>query len=182
MTKSIIVIVAIIALLGFIIPFSMWMTYNNQEARLRNQAEAQQNVCKAHFDKMWKVITEVAEVPDNYKASFKETYVAIVQGRYGNARGGALLSFINESNPQFDSSLWANLQHAVEAERASFLWDQAKLLDIKREHDNLRTTRPSKWFLDKKQALDITIITSEKTEDAYKSKQENDIKLFQKGK
>jgi len=132
------------------------------------------------FDKMWKIIQQHAQVTDHYKDSFKEIYPALMEGRYGNARGGALMSWIKEDNPTLDAKVWMKMMNAIEAQRTSFFRDQQHLLDIKREHDDLRLQPPSKWFIDEADKITVVIITSAKTKAAYDSGQENDIDLFKK--
>ena len=158
----------------------MWFSYSRKHVQLKNQAEAQQKVCEAHFDKMWKIIKQHAQVTESYRDSFEKIYPALMEGRYGNARGGALFSWIQERNPDLDASVWKKLMSAIEAQRTAFFRDQQHLLDIKREHDNLRLQPPSKWFIDENDKIAVVIITSAKTEAAYSSGQENDIELFGK--
>jgi len=178
--KKTFLVVGGVALVLVIIYLAMWFTYSRQHVQLKNKAEAQQKVCEAHFDKMWKIIQQNAQVTDNYKESFKEIYPKLMEGRYGNARGGALMSWIQESNPNLDASIWKKLMNGIEAERTSFFRDQQYLLDIKREHDNLRLQPPSKWFINESDKIAVTIITSAKTEAAYSSGKEDDINLFTK--
>jgi len=91
-----------------------------------------------------------------------------------------LMSWITESNPTLDSKIWIKMMNAIEAERTSFFHDQKYLLDIKREHDDLRLQPPSKWFIDTSDEVKVTIITSAKTEEVYKMGKEEDINLFKK--
>jgi hypothetical protein len=158
----------------------MWFSYTRADVQLKNKAEAQQKVCEGHFDKMWKIIKQHAKVTDHYKDSFKEIYPALMEGRYGNARGGALMSWIKEDNPNLDAKVWIKMMNAIEAQRTSFFRDQEQLLDIKREHDNLRLQPPSKWFVGDSKEIEVVIITSAKTKEAYSSGEENDISLFEK--
>jgi hypothetical protein len=166
--------------LGVVVYGLMWFTYSRKHVQLKNKAEAQQKVCEGHFDKMWKIIQQHAQVTDHYKDSFKEIYPVLMEGRYGNVRGGALMSWIKEDNPNLDAKVWMKMMNAIEAQRTSFFRDQQHLLDIKREHDDLRLQPPSKWFVDQSDEIKVVIITSAKTKAAYDSGQENDIDLFKK--
>jgi hypothetical protein len=179
MKKTVIVLAGLAGVCALIYGL-MWFTYSRKHVQLKNKAEAQQKVCEAHFDKMWKVIKQHAQITDHYKESFKELYPKLMEGRYGNARGGALMSWIKESNPTLDSKVWTKMMNAIEAQRTAFFRDQEQLLDIKREHDDLRLQPPSKWFIDESDKVTVVVITSAKTKEAYSSGEENDVELFGK--
>jgi len=177
--KALIVLgVAVVAVVA--VWFIMAVTYENKAIGLENKAAAQTTVNEAFFDKMWKVIQQYAEVSDEYKTTFKEVYPALMEGRYGDARGGALLSFITESNPDFDITLYANLQKAIEAQREGFFREQKKLTDLKLQHDDIRTTWPGRVFVGDRPEMEIKIVTSAKTDEVFNTGQENDVSLFGK--
>jgi len=178
MAKAIIAVlaVAIVVFVGGY--FLMSWSYQNQETELRNLANQKQEVCAAHFDKMWKTIQQVAQVPDAAKQAFREMYEPLISGRYSADSGGVFMKWIQEQNPAFDWTLYGRVQTTVIAERESFFKDQEALLDVKREHTNLIQKRPGRWFLDPSDTLKVTIITSEKTKEAYETGEENDVDLF----
>jgi len=157
----------------------MNISYDNREIDLRNQSVAQEDVKKTIFDKTWKVIKQQAGVTEQYKEGFKEVYSEMMAGRYGNARGGALMSWIKESNPQFDASMFKQLMTTIEALRAEYAREQKKSIDIKKMHDDLRMKVPSGWFMDSDVTeLKIAIISSTKTEKIFESGIEDDISVF----
>jgi hypothetical protein len=51
------------------------------------------------------------------------------------------------------------------------------LRDIKLQHDNLRLKFPTKIFVGGKPALDITLVTSTKTEDIFQQGKEDNINI-----
>lgn len=157
---------------------SMFVNYSNQEIQLASQVKAQQKNNQVVFDTTWKIISQTAQVSENYKDSFANIYPDIMNGRYGNARGGALMSWVTESNPNFDISLYQKLIIAIEAQRTNFANEQKKLIDLDREHQVLCTTFPGSLFLGSRADLKINIVTSAKTEEAFKTGQDNDTKLF----
>lgn len=176
-------IIAAVATLGalLVLVFGMNIQYDNREARLRNQASAQQDANKVVFDKVWKVLQQKAQVTDQYKDAFAKIYPELMEGRYGNERGGALLSMITESNPNFDVSLYKDLMTSIEAQREGFARVQIALRDIKREHDDLRTTAPANWFVNAEE-LKVVLVTSGKTDEAFSTGREEDVDLFGKKK
>lgn len=157
-----------------------WVSANNNEISLRNQIEAQKQTCQAFYDKLWKVISQKAQVAEQYKTAFKEIYPELIAGRYGDEKGGTLMKWITESNPNFDVSLYKDLSASIEAERAGFFMEQKKLIDLDREHKNLRQKFPSSIFVGSRPDVEYTIITSDKTEEVYKTGKENDVELFKK--
>jgi hypothetical protein len=180
------IIIGGVLLFFIIVGVSIYFSISNSEVKIREQVIAQQDVCKANFDKMYKTINQVAQTAGQFnevsKEAFKEIYPSLMEGRYGNARGGALLSMITESNPQFDmkatGKLYENLQNAIEANRSEYFIEQKKLIDMRREHSTKLKTFPGSLFIGSRPEIDIIIITSEPTEATYKSGQENDINLF----
>jgi hypothetical protein len=168
---------------------------SNSEIRLKNRGNAQQEVCAAFFDKMWKVLQQKAGVTDQYKDGFKEIYTALMEGRYSNDGSGqgqqTFMKWIQESNPQFDASLYKDLMASIEGERNGFFVEQEKLIDIDREHKNMCQTFPNTIVVGKRPEIGyqedadgnvirkgIVIIKSLKTDEVYKSGQENDVELF----
>lgn len=155
---------------------------SNKEIRLRNQIAAQEKVLEGSFDKMWKIINQKAQVSTQYKDAFREIYDSIMSGRYGNERGGALMSWVTEHNPTFDVSLYKDLMNSIEAERTGFFMEQKKLTDLAREHRDILKTFPSNCFVGRRPEIKITIVSSDKTKEVIESGKENDIDLFKNGK
>lgn len=173
---TIIIAVAVASLL--IIIGSTWIFSSNKEIKLRNKIEAQQTVCKAYYDKLWKVISQKAQVADEYKNAFDTIYPKLIEGRYGDEKGGTLLKFITESNPDFDITLYKEVSNSIEAERAGFFAEQQILIDLKNEHNNLRQTFPSKIFVGSRPEIELNIISSDKTDAVYSEGKENDVEVF----
>ena len=170
---------AIILLLAVIFGIA-WLSATNREVSLRNAADAQGKANEASFDAMWKIIAGKAEVADEYKNSFREIWPEIISGRYTDKN--LLFKFVTEANPKFSVSLYKSLANSIEAERKRFLLGQEKLIDLKRQHDDLRQKWPSRWFVGDRPELEITVVTSEKTEDAFRSGREESEPMFPKRK
>lgn len=177
MNKNIIITLSVIGSL-LVLYFLMSITYTNKEIELRNQVMSQQEVIKLNFDKMFKVISQVAQVPEQAKKTFKEIYTPLIEGRYNNDRGGALMSWITENNPTFDFKLYERVQVVIEANREEFFIEQKKLVDYNREHAILLNKFPSRLFLYDVKEIEIITVTSDKTAKAFQTGQENDINIF----
>jgi len=160
----------------------MWISAHNKDKSLRNLAAAQEDVCKMVFDETWKIISQQAQVADEYKEAFRQIFSELMEGRYGNARGGSLMSWITEQNPEFDSALYIKIQSSIESQRHKYTEAQKMLRDIKLQHDDLRTKLPTSIFVGGRPVLEVTIVTSSKTENVYEEAKEDDINLFNRDK
>jgi hypothetical protein len=170
----------VVVVLGIV--FLMFASFSNKEVTLRNQAKAQEEANKVIYDEVWKVLQQKAGILDKYADDFKSVYSSIFDERYQGENSGQSPAFkwIVEHNPSFSMEMYKDLSTAVEVYRGKFSRVQQRLIDIKREHDNLRMQIPSAWFVGGKPELEITIVTSTKTERVFLSGKEDDIDLFQK--
>jgi uncharacterized membrane-anchored protein YhcB (DUF1043 family) len=150
--------------------------YNNQATILENQFNAEQESVTIQYDNLWKTISQKAEISDKYKNDFKDIYTEIVSSRYQD--DNLLFKFITESNPNYDVSLLKDLSRYVEAGRLGFTNSQQKLIDLKREHDNMRTTFPSSLYLGNRKELDLNLVTSSRTEEVRSTGKDDDVDLF----
>ena len=118
--KTIVVIaVIIIVALGVITTVGSYFNYNNQEVALREQAEAQRGKVEGVHDAMWKIISQKAQVSQDYRTSFDSIYTHIIGGRYSQG-DGTLMKWIKEANPNFDTSLYKDVMDAIEVQRTLF--------------------------------------------------------------
>lgn len=172
------IIVAFVALVGF----GTYYHYSNSEIRLRNLGEAQQQKNTAVFDTVWKILQSQAGVASEYKDQFKSVYQEIMSERYAGERerGAALMRFVQESNPTFDASLLRTLMASIEAQRTTFLKNQEQLINIRNQHKDLVQTVPGSWFVGGRSLLEITIVTSAKTDAVFSTGKEDDVDLFKK--
>ncbi len=170
-------VLGIVALLALMVGV-MYVNYSNKEVVLRQQIVAKQKANEAVYDNTWKIIKQTAQVTDRYEKGFKEIYSALMEGRYKGERGDMLLKFVNEANPQFDSSVYTKLQNSIEGQRNVWTDNQKMLIDLKREHDTLLTVIPACWFVGGRPRIDIVIVTSERTDKAFSTGKDNDTNLF----
>ena len=160
------------------IVITMNFSIQNTEIDLREVTISQEKKCEAYFDKMWKILKQQAGVSDKYKDAFKEIYPKLIEGRYSKG-DGSLMKWVQESNPEFKTSLYEQLTRSIESERTGFFNEQSTLIDMQREHKVYLQKAPNRWFLDDNlKPVEIKIITSSKTEEVYKTGKEDDIELF----
>jgi hypothetical protein len=184
MSKNLITGLIVSGSVGFIILIVVLMGIGatNSEVELRNQAGAQNKANEVVYDEVWKVLQQKAGILEKWADDFKSVYGTIMEDRYqGEKTGpGPTFKWIQEHNPNFTPEMYKDLSIAIEAYRGKFSRVQQRLIDIKREHDNLRMKIPSKWFVGKKPELEINIVTSTKTNSIFRSGVEDDINLFKK--
>jgi hypothetical protein len=150
-----------------------WIGVNNTEVGLRNQFIAQVSANQADFDTMWKTIQQKYQISSEYAQAFKDIVTANVQGR----SGGALFKSIQETVPGLDPSIYRDIMATIEGKRNQFEAHQKKMVDIKREHDDIRGKFPSSFVVGGRPALVLQLVTSEKTNEAFTSGQDNDVRL-----
>lgn len=164
MTASLgVLIVAAVCILGYFISVS------NTEIRLRNLVKAQQEVCEANFDKMWKVIKQITHVSDTYLEAFKEIYPKLISGRYQ----GKDIAFVSEHNPPLDTAVLQQLASAIEINREEFFSEQRLLVARHNEHKTFIQSFPVCILLPNAQEIKITVIKSDHTADIYATGKEN---------
>lgn len=159
-----------------VVGVATYFSYSNQEIGLRNSIGATQKVTEGTFDATWKIISQQAQVTDKYKDSFKDIYKNIMSERYSKG-DGSLMKWITEANPNFDSKLFSQLSSSIESQRLMYLNQQNKLIDLKREHDNLIKMFPGSLFLSSRQPIEIKLISSTRTENAFATGKDDDVKL-----
>lgn len=181
-SQTILIVVGSIVAIWALITFIMYIGYSNSEIGLRQQIVAQQSKNEAVFDNTWKIINQRAGVATEYKEAFRENYADIMDSRYGEGGAGqdSMFLWIQEHNPEFSVELYRDLGNAIEEQRTAFTREQSKLIDLKREHDTLRTTFPASLFLKSRSEIEITVVTSSKTKEAFSTGEDNDVDLFNK--
>ena len=185
--KIVITIIASLLLVLCGVFFIMKYSYQNKNIENKALIVAQQKSNEANFDKMKKVIKQVAEVAnakmDMSTEAYMKIYPALMEGRYSKG-DGSLMKWITESNPTFDLTAAANLYDklavAIEANRQEFFIEQQKLIDYNREQRILLTKFPGSWFLNANDTIHIVIVTSADTKEAFSKGEENDIDIYKK--
>lgn len=174
MTPSLIIIVAAVAIL--LVLLIMFFTYNNKEIYLRKEADAQRKKIESTHDKMWKVIKQKAEVSDKYRETFERVYPEIIAGRYSD--GSSAMKWIQEANPNFDTSLYNDLMQAIEIQRTHLHNAQTRMLDVIRERASLIESYPSRWFITNKSEIEYEVISSTKTHNVVETRIDDDVDVF----
>lgn len=176
-----IVVIAIVVIFGLavITTVGSYFSYNNKEVSLREQAEAQRGKVEGVHDAMWKIISQKAQVSNEYRAGFDSIYTHIISGRYSQG-DGSLMKWITEANPNFDTSLYKDLMDAIEVQRTQFMKAQERMIDIKREHSTLCKTYPGCWLISNTSEIEYTIISSTQSKQTMETGIDDNVDLFKK--
>lgn len=154
----------------------------NQEVSLRTTINQKQIDNKNEFDNLYKKISQVAQVSEKSMESLKDIVCGNADSRRSNGTQNLIVSWVKESVPNVDLSVYKNLQNIIVGARDAFTMRQKELLDVSREHNKLLRTFPSNIILGMfgKREIDITIVTSSKTEKTFETGKDEDVELFKK--
>ena len=174
MSSTTIVLIIIGAFVVLLI--GMYFSYNNKEIALRKESDAQKGKIESVHDTMWKIIKQKAQVSEKYRDAFEKIYPDLIRGRYANDQGG-MMKWIQEQNPNFDTSLYRDLSQAIEVQRTIFSNAQQRMLDILRERETLIESMPAKFFISNKTRIDYEVISSTNTKSVLETRIDDDITL-----
>lgn len=156
----------------------MYISYSNQEIALRNTIKAKMTDNQSEFDNMWKKISQVAQVTEQDRESLKDIFNSYASARTGSDNGASLMRWVQESIPNVDRTTMVNLQNIITSSRDSFTMRQKELIDYKREHDNLIKMFPSSLFVGSRGEIEITVVTSNRTQQAFASGSDDSVAVF----
>ena len=154
---------------------------SNKEVELRTTIETKQKDNKSEFDNMWKKISQVAQVTDAQKEAIKEIVVGYADARsQGRDGSGSFINALHEAIPNIDTTTFNNLQNIVVSSRDAFTFRQKELLDLSRAHTILLRRFPEGAILTwmGRKTIDVTIVTSTKTEKVFETGKDDDVDVF----
>ena len=177
MDTTTIIIIGIV--LVVIILVCMFFSYNNREVTLRKEVDAQKGKIESVHDKMWKIIKQKANITEQYRETFEKIYPELISGRYSNDQGG-MMKWIQEANPNFDTSLLKDLMQSIEIQREHLNTAQTRMLDIIKERETLIENYPSMWFIQNKTKIEYEVISSTRSKTIIDTRIDDDIDMFSK--
>lgn len=123
---------------GVVSYVSAYNTANRMERSIVATDENNRNILAQYGNR----IAEAAQVPAMQRDDLTAVVTAALEGRYGEDGSRAVFQFIQEQNPQIDSTVYVQLQRMIEAGRIEFAAAQTKLVDQKRVYE---TSLGSLW-------------------------------------
>ena len=164
---------------GLVIGLS-YISYSNNEIRLRNTIEAKQKDNTSEFDNMWKKIAQVTQVTEKDRDSLMQVFNSYAAARTGGDNNQLVMKWIQESIPNVSNELFKNLQNIIVSSRDSWTMRQKELISINNERNILLEQFPGSFFLSGRPKIEIKIITSAKTERTFESGKDDDVGVFSK--
>lgn len=117
--------------IGAVSYVSAYNTGNRLEQNIKATYENNRNILAQYGSK----IAEAAQVPAMQRDDLSAVVTAALEGRYGEDGSKAVFQWIQEQNPQIDSTVYVQLQRMIEAGRNEFTAAQTKLTDQKRVYE-----------------------------------------------
>lgn len=190
MNKTVLLVLGVLAALGVVTATVfglMVVTTNNTCVTYEASLKAQKDVTKSNYDNFWKGVKEVAQVPSQYSKDMKETYTAIMGARY-EKNNKVLMNWITEANPNFDASMYKQVQQVIESGRNDFHATQTTMIDKARAYKTYVGKFPTSFLArlaghpgpDFKWS-DYEPVTSGETEDAFQTRKDKALNVFDKG-
>lgn len=168
-----------VIILLLIIYMGMSISYNNHANQLEVTAKEKVKDNKNVYNDLWATVRDQMGVADAYKESFKEIFIGIMDERYSD-NNGALMSWIQEHNPNFDASLYKTVMNTIESKRTDFKTSQTELIAIEEEYNKMLVTFPGSWFVGDREPMDFTIVTSTRTEKVFETGLDDEPMIQQK--
>jgi len=150
-----------------------WMSTYNRAVMLENKFNAIVSENKTSMDNMWKTIQQKYQIKSDYSREMVQLMNAAIEGR----KGGSLFKSTTEAMPGLDASIYKDVMASIEGKRDMFKRSQDMQIEIKREHDNIRTTMPSSIFVGSRPELKLQLVTSTRTDNAFATGKDDDVHL-----
>jgi len=160
-----------------------YVGFSNEANGFETDIKAKYTDNKNVYDNGWKRVKELAQVPVLQTEALQKLYDGTMRGRYGANGSQALLQFITEQNPALEQSTFIKIQQNIESFRLEFQANQTRLVSIKQAYERFLTATTSGRFYNMFGGyphIDLTlydIVTSERTEEDFKTKRAEPLKL-----
>lgn len=181
-TSYMIAIVLFAAGLLFAVVLGGWaISVNNTEVDLRTQVEAVQKDNTQQLANMRNKFKETASVTNKEAELLTSVFVKYAEARSGQG-GGSFATAVREAVPTINPQTLVNLQNILESGRNSWTSRQTVLVDKQREHKNIIRKFPGNVLFSilGRKEIEITIVTSADSEEAFRTGKEESVNLFGK--
>lgn len=170
-------VVGMIAI-GTVSYISAYNTGNRLEQNIKATYENNRNILAQYGNK----VAEAAQVPSMQRDDLTQVVTAALEGRYGEDGSQAVFQWIQEQNPQIDSTVYVQLQRMIEAGRNEFTSAQTKLTDQKRIYETaLGSFWQGTWMsfagYPRIDLEEFKIVSTARADDAFRTGTEEPLKL-----
>lgn len=172
------IVVGGMAVIGVTSYISAYNTGNRLERTIEATFTDNQNVLAQYSNR----IGEAAQIPAMQRDDLAEVVERALEARFGDEGSQAMFQWIQEQNPQIDSSVYTELQRIINAGREDFRVAQTRLIDQKRVYETalgsfwqgtwLRIAGYPQTDLDQ-----FVVVTNARTNEAFGTGQEESIQL-----
>lgn len=159
------------------------VSYHNTGVRMETNIgkfdKESQNVLSNYTMKL----KEKAQIPDMYVKDLGDIVDKTFKGRYGENGSQAMFQFLKEAMPNFDSSIYKELQITMEAGRNEFRISQSRKLDICQQYEAMTGQFPANIIFGitgkgyHNVEAKCSIVVDSSTADKFKSGVDEAIKL-----
>lgn len=154
----------VIALLGFLgitavslASVALWVVgVRDRTIGLENQFVAAKESREALYDNMFKQIQEKFKLTNLERS----TAVKLIDGLVAGRSGGNMFKMVQEQYPQLDQSMFKEVSATISGKRDEFTRSQQNLMQIKKEHTDLRTQTITSFIIGSRPALEFTVVSS----------------------
>jgi hypothetical protein len=164
-------------LLVVIVFASWWIGTSNTEVRLRRAIEAKLTDNKNEISNMMQKISQTVQVSDRQAEKTLELVTGYAEAR-GGVKGGGFINMLQEAIPNQNLATYEKLLPIITASRDSWTMRQKELIDLKREHDTLRTIFPASLVVGGRPEIKIVVVATAKATRAMTTGIEEEEPLF----
>ncbi len=172
-------VIGIVGVIGLMLLFSVIGTFNDY-SRIETKAKAVQTDNTNVLDNTRKAIREAASVSDTEVEALEKIIVGYAEARGEGGNGGdnntVSIGMVKEAVPSITSiDTLKRLQNIVVAGRREWQAAQTKLIEVKRQGDEMLAVFPSGFILRTfgKQPIEIQVVTSAETKENFKTGEDN---------
>ena len=190
-------VVAVVVALAVVVTvgsyFLGYIGYRNTAQSFEVDIPAQYTETQNVYDNGWKKVVEIAQVPEMQAQQVKDVYAGVMTGRYGANGSKAFVQLIHEQNPNLGEEVYTKVQRTVEGFHDSFQASQTNLIARKQEYSKFVTATTAGIFYNwlghyphikigvpAGTQDDFQIVTSDKTQNDFKSHKSEPLNLLRK--
>ncbi len=168
------VVLAVALIIVIVGSYASANTYGaNTEASLRAAQKDSLNV----FAQAGQKIREVAQVPKMYADDVARVTREAIENRYGEDGSKAAFQWLQEQNPQLDSSIYAEVNQVIKSGRRDFENAQRRQIDVQRQYEAALGSTWRGWWLKqagypKEDLSKFAIVSTAEADEVFRTKQE----------